>query len=373
MVKKGLHGKLREKLLAKLIENYAAEEFPKLLVSALYAGYPAGRKVAEGNMLAIRGDRECAAIRLAHVLDEEPSNIAAVTSLGALISKGNLENLEEIWEIIRGMWTKQSGELHAASFRLYALGIDVLLRLGEGLAERHIRETYLPFMYRYERLATHDREPVLYWHVPKTGGTSISTVISRSTYASGMTFLPSYTSSAFLKWLVINNDGVLPFLSSSHLSAQELGLMSKLDYVELAITRDPLERALSAWRQYFQDPAMRLSVLPQHGHIWSFFPRADLESWSSRAPRRVINPWEWTFSGDRHRFKCVDHILPLEELDLIGPQLIQELGFGPIQRSLRVAKNVTIKSIRPELGHLPHLVLACAPDVIFLNRQNQGR
>jgi hypothetical protein len=347
------------------------------LVPAAVIGWAIGgpepvRRTAEANWLAVVASRSAAAAStLARVIARTPGHRDAVTSLGGLVSLTEVGSdparLAAIWQTVAPAWTDaQAAPLSAGSFPLYALGVDLLLRIDPGRAEQSIRQTYLPFFWSAERLDRRDRPPVLFWHVPKTGGTSVSTAIARSLYRSGMSLVPSYTSAAFLRWLVLHQDGAFPYLSSAHLSAGDLGVQDASGYVEILVKRDPVQRALSAWRQYRGGPERRLRVLPQHGAIWALLPICDLAEWVARAPGRVICPVSWTFGGDRARAAGVTHRIALERLDEHGPDLARELGLPEGDRAMRTSKNVTRKDILPDARHLEALRTACRADLAFV-------
>jgi hypothetical protein len=145
-----------------------------------------------------------------------------------------------------------------------------------------------------------------------------------------------------------SHDGVLPYLSSAHISSENIPISAIEKYRKLLVLRDPKDRALSAWRQYRENPAQRMIILPQHGFVWDFFPIRSFSEWLKTAPAPVVNPLRWTFSAYpiSNLAASVDDMIPIEELDNFGGDLLRTLGVEGKNENFRVSKNVTNKNIK---------------------------
>ncbi|MCR9149235.1 MAG: sulfotransferase family protein [Rhodobacteraceae bacterium] len=333
------------------------------------------RETARANWLAMSGDQAGAVLPLAHCAARFPFESGPRTSLGFLLSQDGARNAAKVWDVLRGPWRdlRDSGELTTRNFGFFSLGIEAAMAAGSEDGERAIRDVYLPFIRRTEIKTKRSDAPILLWHLPKTGGTSLAAVLSAHFYNSGMAALPSYTTRRFLRWLVEHQDGLFPFLSSAHLCAAQLGLTSPRGYHEIVILRDPASRAISAWRQYRVRPRNRLWTLPQHGAMWRFFPVCGLGEWARRVPQDVVAPLCGTFAGRSQRIDDVDTVLKLSELDDSVNHLMERFGVTIDGDSIRERRNATDKTIAYEPEERALLETAVQIDRDFLNHLPEHR
>ena len=354
--------------------NYTVDSLWKLggngyLTGGLIGGFnKEKRQLISANWLALKGEKLLASDILSEIISNNPSERRAVISLGSLLSQVGLENPASLWAKIRDNWLliDKPEKINGENFHFFALGADLGLRCEPELAESVIKNVYFPFIWNFERLDKREIEPILYWHVPKTGGTSVNATLSRAWYKSGTKYLPSHTTRYFFSYVAKYQGGVFPYLSSAHLSALDIGVDNLRCYRKVLVLRDPEKRALSAWRQYRENPAARLNILPQHGAVWSFLPVCDLGEWAIRAPRHVVNPLEWTFSGFGDDIDSgIDYVLPLDNLACSGQKMVREMGLNLDDLSFRTEKNVTNKNIKPSLADIDVLKKACQPDSKF--------
>lgn len=310
--------------------------------------------VVLGNYAALRNDIDEAGRILTVEVEKNPLSKNAVISLGSLLCQERWTGYNYAWEKLSKLWGSIDSpeKINKTNFPFFALGVELALLCEPDLARRAIHDVYLPFIWKYERCDRKDYQPIFYWHVPKTGGTSVNSKLSKVWYKSGTTFLPSYITRRFFAYVIAEHDGVLPYISSGHISSKYIPGEAIREYRKLLVLRDPKERALSAWRQYRQNPAQRLVVLPQHGFVWDFFPIRTFLDWLKSAPVPVVNPLSWTFSAysSSDIGLAVDKVVPIDDLDAFGAELLSSLNGNQKDLAFRASKNVTSKSIRE--GHL---------------------
>jgi len=352
----------RNRILNDLLGSKIPHPNSAVQISA-YAGRgnDVRRETARANWLALAGEGARAATVLARCAVRSPLDPGPRVSLGFLLTKGLAGNASGVWDILRTPWRdlRRPDDLNAGSFGFFALGVEAAMACGSAEGERAVRDVYLPYFHRNESMGRAIAEPFLLWHVPKTGGTSVTTTVARHFYVSGMSSIPSYTAGHFLRWIVQHQDGLFPFLSSSHLSSSELGLQQRSSYREMLVLRDPVSRALSAWRQYRSRPRNRLWTLPQHGAVWRYFPTCSLAEWSLRVPEEAANPYAWTFGDGVARLRNVEFTVQLPDLDGFAPSLGEILGVELGGVGMRASKNVTDRRIAfhpEELAVLHHAV-----------------
>jgi hypothetical protein len=269
----------------------------------------------------------------------------AAISLGALLSLTPLERrtVETVWENISDKWKQVAKSLVKEPFFVYSLGLEALFILDADKAREHVRNAFIPF-FKSHHLIKPRRERKLFWHIPKCGGTNLVSTLSSEFYVTGLRFVPSYTAKRFLSYILSLDSDVFPFLSSAHLSARELNIYCTSDREEVLLARNPIDRAKSAFRQYYANPMARLQVLPQHGAIWKFFPIANSEDWSARVPDEVMNPLCATFGG-AERANKVNALLSLDSLSSDAPRVCRSFGIDS-DLVFKCERNSTDKKIK---------------------------
>ena len=321
-------------------------------VPALWLGFSdvEKRDVIRGNYSALRNDLDKAAQILTEAVKKNPKSRSAVISLGSLLCQTDFKDYSHAWQMLSESWKliDKPEKIDQGSFPFFALGVELALLCDPQSAKWAIHNVYFPFIWKYERCDKKDHSPIFYWHVPKTGGTSVNSKLSKIWYRSGTQFLPSYTTRRFFSYVTASHDGVLPYLSSAHISSENIPISAIEKYRKLLVLRDPKDRALSAWRQYRENPAQRMIILPQHGFVWDFFPIRSFSEWLKTAPAPVVNPLRWTFSAYpiSNLAASVDDMIPIEELDNFGGDLLRTLGVEGKNENFRVSKNVTNKNIK---------------------------
>lgn len=217
-----------------------------------------------------------------HISSAARSNVAFLLDSRFEISDETLHLLENSID-----WTVLSDNSSIRSrFEEFGLAVQLLRRTDSA---RWLRQTerYVGLMST-EEVVERRQSPILYWHIPKTAGTSLVQGISAVFYRNGSRFLPTYVFSSLLGGCIQRFPGKLPFLSSSHLPRHRFSTDGLEEWSEIMVVRDPVSRCLSAWNQYYP-PHHRRVIYPQHGHLWHFFPAARLGDWARRAPWNVVN------------------------------------------------------------------------------------
>jgi hypothetical protein len=311
----------------------------------LYLGSEEEKYTRKANILAIQGNFQQAAFLLSDVLRIDPKNRNAAISLGAILSLERIEDPEALWSRISAVWSALGVNDLKDCFPFYCACIENLWDVNPDLAKESITSFYYPFFKQFEMLVHRRDEAFLFWHIPKSGGTSLHEVVGSYYYRSGLKFVPSYTSRRFLAFLVENDDSFFPFLSSAHMPAKLLGLKEPSYRKEVLILRDPVSRAMSAYRQYRGSPESRLKILPQHGYLWNFLPVKNSLAWVEQAPQEVINPIGYTF-GCLSRIQKVDEVFDISELNKDPIKVVRSLGCEMALNSIRSKKNSTGKKIK---------------------------
>ena len=330
---------LRESYFSRVppVEFYLLPKFEKNIVFACY--------------LTQRGDPQRSVQLLLENLMHRPNDLRTNEKLTFNMSKyGSKELAEYCLHTIKKLgdfiW---QNDLICRSF------CELSIFLESPNASTNI-DHYLSHFIQRDRTSNNlakQNKPVLFWHVPKCAGTSLNTFMACHFYNSGLTFFPNYNTPLMLKYLIEQRIGSLPYLSSAHLTEEVLDLeIIRQHYYQVLVVRDPFERALSSWRQYYQNPYHRLQILQQHGSVWDYWPRADLTEWVKRVPPSHINYLSYTFAKDFNIDRAHTYV---KSLDLIGNQrdidsLVKKLCYaydleyheGKIPKKL----NSTLKSIK---------------------------
>lgn len=309
------------------------------------------RALVKANWLALKGEKQLAADFLSSLILTDTSYKEAIISLGGLLSQADIEDPKPAWSKLRKQWLSinKPEKINKHNFPFFALGTDLALRCEPELGKRAIKNIYFPFIWKHERkINKKDQDPIFYWHVPKTGGTSFNAHISNFWYKNGTFFLPAYTTRCFFRTVLQLQDGILPYLHSAHLSTIDIEAKFLNGYQKVVVLRDPKDRAMSAWRQYREAPYKRLLILPQHGFIWNFLPSKNFNAWIESVPDEILNIMNYTFCRNKNDLKkVVDYSVPIDNLDSFGLDLMDSLGAdSKDMKKFRVSKNTTDKSIK---------------------------
>lgn len=359
-VKKASRLLLREVLSSQLL-------WPSFKKSpSFFLGSEPDKYIRKANILAIEGNFQEAAILLADVLRVDPKNRNAATSLGAILSLVGVEDSEVLWSKLSAAWFALRAKDLTSCFPFYCACIENLWVVNPDLAKDSIASFWYPFFREFEMLGVPGNETFLFWHIPKSGGTSLNETVGSYYYRSGLKFVPSYTSRKFLAFLVENDDCFLPFLSSAHLPAKLLDLKEPSCRKEVLILRDPVSRAMSAYRQYRGSPEARLRILPQHGYLWNFLPLKNSLAWVEQAPQEVINPVEYTF-GCVSRIQKVDNVFDISEMNREPDKIVSSFGCDFAPNNIRTEKNSTNKNIKFSAEAKEILRQRVAPDRKMIN------
>lgn len=319
------------------------------------------KRIRTANILAMQGQLQEAAMLLAEVLSTNPENRDAAISLGAILSLKGVTDPNRVWSRLSPSWfTLEESDLKTC-FPFYCACIENLWSINANIAKESIKNFYYPFFAKYEMLGNRGDKAFFFWHLAKSGGTSLHETVGAYYYRSGLRFVPSYTSRRFLAFLVRSNDCFLPFLSSAHLPASLLDLKNPSYRKETLLVRDPVDRAISAYRQYRSAPESRLNSLPQHGFLWDFLPVKNSRDWVDKSPQEVLNPIGYTF-GSLSRIEKVDEIFNISALNHSPKKVVSSLGCEEVADSMRSEKNSTNKKIKFSRRARELLRLRVAPD-----------
>lgn len=333
--------------------------------------YPQSRRVlAQANFAAVRGIKADALRKLAQLIATDPQNPAALTSFGALLNDIDAPDLlEDVFDILGGAarLEKEAATLpRGVLFVLLNLALLVRPEFGKSV----VQSVYIDQILRPDLLAEPKGKPLFTWHIPKCGGTSINAFLAQHFYRSGMSVLPAYDCRALLTHLAAAHHGDMPFISSAHLPYSDFTTGFGRRFCQIAFLRDPFARAVSAWRQYAENPYIRLQVLPQHGAIWDFWPRGNLAQWAQRCPPMQVNKMTSSFAADldlpaalRHAGE-VTHLFDLKDSDQALPYLRDELGI-PFEGRASKSLNASQKSIAYKPAEAEKLHEMIQPDQDF--------
>jgi len=349
--------------------QYRSTDYGRLVTTSLIR-QSARRWLVRANMAVMRNAWQRAMPCYLKSLHADPDDITCIISFGtALAAYATPEDYDRAWRDLGGA----SALSQAASLpvnRLLLL-LEIGLCVGDAVAVAAFKTVYLRDHLLADRVLDArrtGRDALLFWHIPKCGGTSFNAALSHLFYRSGTALLPSYHTPNLLRCLVEQHMDEVPFLSSAHLETRDLPDIPA-SVTQIAIMRDPVRRALSAWRQYRDAPEARLLVLPQHGRIWDALPAADLDAWARRCPSGQINKMTHTFDagGDPQRAAeraglCA-HLIDLAEMNDRLPELCETLGLDlpVLPRDL----NVSRKDIGYDLVQMAALEEALSPDCMM--------
>lgn len=326
------------------------------------------------NLMAVAGDRDAAALILVKAVSDDALGRHAVPSLGFLVSEGLSEDtLARCWDGLGGWAALAQAPLSADRFPHLALLVETGLRIDPPRARAFIEDVYIPHMRHDEMIRDARGKTILFWHVPKCGGTAFNNCLAHAFYRSGTRKLPSYTARAFLSTLIRDHAARFPYLASAHVPRHRLDLPAADGLYQVLSLRDPLARAISAWRQYYSGLGRRL-ILPQHGSVWAFWPKADLADWARRAPPEVANKQVATFSSSRDPAEAaamigrLDLVFDIAALPDAVAQLSDSFGVPLDPELLGTTKNVTDKSVSYRPGDIAVLRERLAPDLALHER-----
>jgi len=254
---------------------------PRQLRSLLALSPQAGpRAVAQGLLAQYHGDTGEAFRHFSRALAHGYDSEKFFASLGYFLAycACPAQNAEAAALMERGGF---SDDVYAKKKRLY---LDVCLRTGRPGTHEAI-DAYLDHIVR-PRIRRWGAKPIFFYHMPKCSGTSVVRALGKYFYSNnGHTLLPTYDTPDLLAFVAHQRIDRVPFLSSSHMPAHELWPVPEAAW-RFTILRDPVARAISAWRQHYWAARgdYHLRVLQRQGSCWFYWPCRNLTDWAKRTP-----------------------------------------------------------------------------------------
>lgn len=308
-----------------------------------------GRKEILANLMAMTREDDKAARALAEIVKENPQNHGAVRSLAFIVGHGNPSGMSQMFVSIRKEWLQTNPCNSQQSSDFFFLGLELLLKIDREAALKALNGRFFP-----AKLSTLRKEstgmPIVLWHIPKTGGTSLNASLNSFFYTPESPKLPDFKWPNSLREILTTKDfGGLPFLSTGHLEGVNLGDIGTSQHVSLAVRRDPASRLISLYKQYVKGLAGRLAVSPQHGHVYPFFPVAPFKAWlENRAPDSLVNAYSASMGNLPQDYLRQTNWLDFDHLAAGASKFNNKNGISaPIL--------VDEAPIRNASGHLPQL------------------
>lgn len=196
------------------------------------------------------------------------------------------------------------------------------LNLKKPDAENKIEDLYIKDILQ-PGIRTKPGKPILYWHIPKCSGTSITEALGKYYYKQPVPeIIPGYAYKPLLIYLAQKRLSEFPYFSSMHVGMTDI--CPETEYFGFTILRDPVKRCLSMFRQQLeggQKPktvkqmTKRLlsktpfskniimpgsyyyQILPRYGWFWDYREDRDFNSWKKNIPNELLMRQLTTFSS----------------------------------------------------------------------------
>lgn len=246
--------------------------------------------------------------------------------------------------------------------------------------ERYIQNILLPILERKSK--NHGvQKPWIHntyrgiccYHIPKCGGTSFNQFLSHHFYGQGLNeVLPGYTNQQLLINFIQQDINLFPYFSSNHIRSHKL--LPPPNYFTTVILRDPLDRLLSMYRQYFScvQNGYFLEYIPAYNTLWKHYPATGFVAWLHTIPACDVNYQLSTFS---HSLSVEQAVKYCQTLDQIMWLEDLELGISKVAQKLALPLNIDNlpKDLNqsPRKTNFPEAVLAeakqcLAPEIKFI-------
>lgn len=273
----------------------------------------AKRQLYTANYNFIQGNYKKSIFLLSNALVKKPNDFVLCLNLSFILSQAkDKEQNILVWNKMKRLNDKK--KLGLNFIRFYC---ELLLQIQDAKASEHINYYIENYIEKgIKRKLQKGQKPLFTWHIPKCAGTSFNAYVASKYYENGFTNFPSYHTPLLNRNLIEEHVGRFPFVSSAHMESVQfdLDIITK-DYNQIVIIRDPIKRAISSWRQYYEDPYLRLNIVLQHGSSWSYWPIANLAEWAKRAPERHRNKITATFS---EKMDVNQALANIKNINLIG-------------------------------------------------------
>lgn len=230
---------------------------------------------------------------------------------------------------------QDAGIAHVDKISAVHLHLSLLIDQNNPDAELLVKESYID---RYIRpaIVRRPKKPLVFWHIPKCSGTSINEAVGSWYYDKPANqLLPGYGYKPLVSLLVQRFMGEIPFLPSMHFGLEEIP--STHGCVQCTVLRDPVERAISMYRQEFsshrmqgQDHWHHFRVLPRYGAFWDYREDRSLKDWMRNVPKWLLLRQLTTFS------RAQDPEAAFQRLQRLDYVLIRGGGTGSQDELLRV-------------------------------------
>jgi hypothetical protein len=206
------------------------------------------------------------------------------------------------------------------------LTLSVRLALGDPSAERDVTQQYLERIVR-PAIRHRRQRPILLWHVPKCSGTSVLSGLAQFYYGRRLRLVvPGYTCMDLLRYCVERVPEEFPLLTTSHMGVEQLSPSDEI--FQFTVLRDPVKRALSAWRQNRLAEVRGFSLVPRHGDDWFYWPPPSFSEWLDRVPQKSLCRQLTTFAPDGDVDEATRRIAALDYL------VVYDRGVGSLDGAL---------------------------------------
>ena len=223
-------------------------------------------------------------------------------------------------------------------------------------SELLVREKYVERFVK-PAVVRRPQKPLVFWHIPKCSGTSINEAVGSWYYDQpAYQLLPGYAYKPLLSILIERFMGEVPFLPSMHFGMDELPQVR--DCIQCTVLRDPVERAISMYRQEVsvnrmqgQDRWHHFRALPRYGAFWDYREDRSAQDWMRNIPRRLLLRQLTTFSRTEkpdvayERLKKLDYVLVRERGIGSQNELLRMLGLEPENTEVAPDRNRSDASI----------------------------
>lgn len=207
-------------------------------------------------------------------------------------------------------------------------------------AELLVKERYVD-RYIQPAVLRRPEKPIVFWHIPKCSGTSINEAVGSWYYDKPINqLLPGYGYRPLVAMLIERFMGAIPFLPSMHFGVDELPSVNGC--IQGTVLRDPVERAISMYRQEAannrllgKDNWHHFRALPRYGAFWDYRDDRSLEDYMRNVPRWLLLRQLTTFSRAEdtdtacRRLRNLDYVLVRGRGNGSQEELLREFGVEP--------------------------------------------
>lgn len=261
----------------------------------------------------INNDVDKASRLLINQIRKYPKNIYAYINLRYIISNSGISN-ENISTIHKHLYSLKNN-INYDHIQYHKTISEIEIRLYDDYYHSDL------FIKKYLNKNIKNKlhknlKPILFWHIPKSAGTSFNDYLTKHYY--NFDVFPDYTNPLLFKYILEINVGQFPYLRSNHLINKYFNLeLIKEKYYQITVLRDPIKRAISSWNQYYSDPYKRLTIIPQHGSHWRYWPTAEIEDWILRVPNYFANYSTYMFSNKLNVNTAYDYIVSIDKVIML--------------------------------------------------------